>query len=306
MTLNSEKKWKDLLDEIQEESRALATAQPDNPVVQALKKQIDQIIASMGITSDGYIDLDNLGFAANNLAGLIAKMSASAQKDINLRTGEGASQDDMDKILADLDNFVKNSSGKEINKKDLNFLLNQLEKMQQAPPPPKPKPEVKTSTKVEPPPVENVVVDSLEGVANQLKEASTRANKHRTEKTKYLIDDCQKVAEELRKFAEACKSNSGSQILLSAREIANLINDINKNIRELQAKVKDPKTQDRLVKMSQALKNYSIQLKILASVHASSNAHSKTEDNKLVTLGKNLGNILTETMHTIEVGALTM
>jgi len=122
------KKWKELLDEIQEESRALATAQPDNPVVQALKKQIDQIIASMGITSDGYIDLDNLGFAANNLAGLIAKMSASAQKDINLRTGEGASQDDMDKILADLDNFVKNSSGKEINKKDLNFFAQSIGK----------------------------------------------------------------------------------------------------------------------------------------------------------------------------------
>jgi len=58
----------------------------------------------------------------------------------------------------------------------------------------------------------------------------------------------------LRKFAEACKSNSGSQILLSAREIANLINTINQNIRELQSKVKDPKTQDRLLKMSQALK----------------------------------------------------
>lgn len=293
-------KWKDLLDEIQEESRALATSQPDNPLIQALKKQIDQVIASLGITADGYIDLNGLGLAANNLAGLIAKMSGLAQKDINNRTGEGASSDEMDKILQGLEAFVKNSQGKEINKKDLDFLLAQLDKMNVATP--KPKPAV---NKVQDPPV-SVVSDSLEGVANALAEASKRANKNRNEKTKHLIDDCQKVSEELKKFAEACKSGNGSQILISAREIASLINTINQNIKELQAKVKDPKTQDRLVKMSQALRNYSIQLKILASVHASSNQHSKTEDNKLVTLGKNLGNVLTETMNTIEIGAITL
>ena len=74
----------------------------------------------------------------------------------------------------------------------------------------------------------------------------------------------------------------------------------------LKSKCRDPITQDKIVRMSQALRNYSIQLKILASVFASSATHSKREDNQLIVLGKNLGRVLTDTIGTIEAAVLAM
>jgi len=139
-----------------------------------------------------------------------------------------------------------------------------------------------------------------------LKKATNKAKEHRQEKTKQIVASCDVIAAELSKLAAASKKGNGTELLESARSISSVVAQVNAELNNLRSKCRDPITQDKILRMSQALRNYSIQLKILASVFASSAERSKREDNQLIVLGKNLGNILTDTIGTIEAAVLAM
>jgi hypothetical protein len=69
-------------------------------------------------------------------------------------------------------------------------------------------------------------------------------------------------------------------------------------------KCPDPELKERLLKCMQALQNYSIQLKILASVKAASNTPDPDADQQLAILTQNLGQMLTGTISAVNVAHL--
>ncbi len=60
-------------------------------------------------------------------------------------------------------------------------------------------------------------------------------------------------------------------MLISGRAISTHITRLTTEIKAVAASCKDPVLQDKLIKHAQTLRNFSIQLKILASVKAASN-----------------------------------
>ena len=72
-------------------------------------------------------------------------------------------------------------------------------------------------------------------------------------------------------------------------------------IKSLSNKCQDPELKERLIKNAQALQNFSVQLKILASVKAASSGPSGDSDKGLTILTQNLGVMLNATISTVGV-----
>lgn len=71
-------------------------------------------------------------------------------------------------------------------------------------------------------------------------------------------------------------------------------------IKSIAARCKDAVLQDKLLRHAQALRNYSVQLKILAAVKAASNDDSASNA-QLATITEALGNVLTDVSITVTI-----
>lgn len=90
-----------------------------------------------------------------------------------------------------------------------------------------------------------------------------------------------KIGEQLAKLAEAARTGQKSEFLVAARTISALIRTYNKELRGLANNCPDPQLKERLIQNGQALKNFSIQLKIMASVKAASTGDDPTAESQL-------------------------
>eukprot|EP01090_Pellita_catalonica_P017030 TRINITY_DN5054_c0_g1_i1.p1 TRINITY_DN5054_c0_g1~~TRINITY_DN5054_c0_g1_i1.p1 ORF type:complete len:1065 (-),score=412.46 TRINITY_DN5054_c0_g1_i1:53-2818(-) len=109
------------------------------------------------------------------------------------------------------------------------------------------------------------------------------------------------IGAELAKLAQAAREGRKTDFLVSARTISVLINTYNKELRQLASSCSDPELRDRLVQNGQALKNFSIQLKIMASVKAASTGNDSSAETQLATLAGNFGQMLHATMNNVHV-----
>ncbi|KAL6057156.1 hypothetical protein QOT17_015704 [Balamuthia mandrillaris] len=138
--------------------------------------------------------------------------------------------------------------------------------------------------------------ESINHVAENIKQA------HRIYKEDAITGQhTSNIGRELSKLAHACKGGQRQQFLISARTIAGFVNALYCDIMALAKKVPDRELQDRLIKCAQALKNFSIQLKILASVKAASNTPDPDAEHQLKILTQNFGNMLSSTISNVSV-----
>jgi len=137
--------------------------------------------------------------------------------------------------------------------------------------------------------------DSLSHWADTIKQRSKQMPENPT--TKHTAS----IGEELAKLAEAVKKGQKSEFLIAARTISVLINQYNNELRVLANNSPDPALKDRLLQNGQALKNFSIQLKILASVKAASSGDDPTAETQLTTLTQNFGQMLHATMNNVQI-----
>lgn len=144
------------------------------------------------------------------------------------------------------------------------------------------------------------------------------------------------IGSELAKLADACKGGQRQQFLISARAISTFVRSLSvgtafppvvcvrawscrvcahdahdsqnnaprTDVKVMGDKCPDPELKERLLKCMQALQNYSIQLKILASVKAASNTPDPDADQQLAILTQNLGQMLTGTISAVNVAHL--
>lgn len=88
---------------------------------------------------------------------------------------------------------------------------------------------------------------------------------------------------------------------MCGRSIAVIVNQLCETMRQTAKESTNPLVQDKLFKSSQALKNFAIQLKILASVKAASTVDDSDADEQLGTLTRALGASLGEGLKAIDI-----
>jgi len=101
------------------------------------------------------------------------------------------------------------------------------------------------------------------------------------------------LAAELQRFAKADQERRRQDMLVSGRAISSHILRLITEIKNLASQCKDAVLQDKLIRHAQALRNFSVQLKILAAVKAASNDDS-VNNAQLATITEALGNVLTD------------
>jgi len=116
------------------------------------------------------------------------------------------------------------------------------------------------------------------------------------------------VADALTQLATAARKGQRQQMLVAGRSVATHVATIEAELRALAQRVgnKNPIVQDKLIRFAQALRNYSTQLKILTSVKAASIEQNTDSDATLSSITKSLGNVLTESLSTIDVAKINI
>jgi hypothetical protein len=108
------------------------------------------------------------------------------------------------------------------------------------------------------------------------------------------------LAAELQRFAKADLERRRQDMLISGRAISSHITRLITEIKAVAAQCRDPVLQDKLLKHAQTLRNFSIQLKILASVKAAS-ADDSSNNSQLASLTQALGNVLSDVSTTLTI-----
>jgi len=133
------------------------------------------------------------------------------------------------------------------------------------------------------------------------------------------------IGAELVKLAEACKEGQRQQFLISARAISGYVRALSlgepypfvareeltyphptltfpfSDVKMMSNNCPDPELKERLLKSTQALQNFSVQLKILASVKAASTTPDPDAEHQLAILTQNLGRMLNMTISAVNV-----
>ena len=166
---------------------------------------------------------------------------------------------------------------------------------------PLPAPETKPKRRPEAPaqPVKQTLDESLKQVASEIRAAPIITTPSGAPSTTSTTSHS--LATELERLAHAAQHNKRQDILVCGRSIAVLVNQICESMRQTAKESTNPLVQDKLFKSSQALKNFAIQLKILASVKAASTVDDSDADEQLGTLTRALGAALGEGFKAIDI-----
>jgi hypothetical protein len=110
----------------------------------------------------------------------------------------------------------------------------------------------------------------------------------------------------LQRLAEAARSGNKEKLLVTGREIGSYVNQMCAELQKVVARCKDPKMADKINRSLQALKNFSIQLKIVSAVKAASReGDSKDADDQVISVVTSLGNSLSDCLGAVQVAAKT-
>lgn len=172
-------------------------------------------------------------------------------------------------------------------------------------PVPAPKPKQPKQPKNAPP--QKLTLDeSLKQVANDIRAAvapvtETANATGATANSAVASSATNSLATELERLAMAAQHNKRQDVLVCGRTISALVTQLYESLRQTAKESTNPLVQDKLYKSSQALKNFAIQLKILASVKAASNVDDSDADEQLGTLTRALGAALGEGLKAVDI-----
>lgn len=167
-----------------------------------------------------------------------------------------------------------------------------------APAPPKPKAAV-AKQKKDAAPQKLTLDESLKQVANEIRAAPVTVTA--TGAPSVATTATHSLATELERMAVAAQNNKRQDLLVCGRSIAALVTQLYESLRQTAKESTNPLVQDKLFKSSQALKNFAIQLKILASVKAASGVDDSDADEQLGTLTRALGAVLGEGLKAVDI-----
>ena len=287
---NDRQKQSDLEDAIRETEKPLqkiADAIADEQKEEGNKnKKAAATLAALRGARKKQLDPSSLLEAADSLAaclkGMLSDVRSKAYSGgaVSEAAGKALSLAD---LLAELDKAASgNSSSKppQKNKEDISGLLKGLDDLADA---------------VAPGPGASLE-QTINYVASSLVKRTRGMN---DEPTRHHTDS---IAAELAKLAESVRSGKKSEFLVSARKIAALVNAYNLEITKMANSCRDPELKQRMIDNGQALKNFSVQLKILASVKAaSSGSDGKDAESQLGVLMNNLGIMMNATVSHVQI-----
>jgi len=271
------------------------------------KKQARVILASLRPKGGAKIDPNNLLKASRHLAGLLADMVGKTNVDAfqgeESSAGKANASLALDQMVADMEISAKKSNSSQsklpsdarVPSVKANVTVPQPQYRSQS----ASMASTSSSNKNESSPSKAAFAstknleESLNIVASDIKERVG------DEKDAYSMIS-RELATELQQFAKADQENRRQDVLISGRNISAVIMRLTWEIKALSNQCKDVVMKDKLVRHLQALKNFSIQLKILASVRASSSDNS-SNNAQLAILARSLGNVLADVSTTLTI-----
>jgi hypothetical protein len=121
---------------------------------------------------------------------------------------------------------------------------------------------------------------------------------------KSLLDIAKNIAVAMEQLSLAAQKGSKRDMILSARNIANMVHQIEEFSSDIASKCSDLILRKQLLGISQAPKNFSIQLKIICAVKDSNVEHDPMAEAQLVVCAQGLANSVIQTVKAAEIASI--
>jgi len=287
-----------------------------SPEVSALiqSRKVSNLLAKVGGVNKGLNPSDLLS-AAQDLSGALSSLVLDLKLTEDGKAANSAGAADLSGLLSELEiAAAKAVKPQKASPNDLTALFATLDALSKPPPKkeeaavqnnnnnevPKPKGKMKKAkSQKELFTEKGNFSDNITAVADHIKEQAAEASSELavTSEQDPILAAARAIGNEVENIAKASKAGQRQELLMSGRKINESIVTIEKEVRILCQKVKDPKLQDRLIRSVEALRNFSTQLKILSAVKAAGG--DKDSDDQLVSCARGLGFMLGDLLGTI-------
>merc|ERR1712137_1442532 len=283
-----------LLAQLREAARKGDTAEAERllPAIDAVNKRlVDQARNEANqcanpekkrILNEAANELESLNRELGDIARRAANNPGNAQAQAELAVHTKKMENAMDRIVQTIQN--KDDSPAQKANVPLDGFLKDIKK-------PKPAPVVKAPPKT--------FDEAIQAVADDIGNNMDLLDLGEGDPVTILI---RSIAKELTNLADAAKVGNRQNMVMAGRNACTRINELHALLKTYADRCKDPRTKERLLRSMQAMKNFSVQLKILTAVKAASgkNKDADTEE-QLISVAKGLGNSLNESVNSVKV-----
>jgi len=142
-----------------------------------------------------------------------------------------------------------------------------------------------------------IAAQSVNSVAQNAREPTIPSQKS-------LLDIAKNIAVAMEQLSLAAQKGSKRDMILSARNIANMVHQIEEFSSDIASKCSDLILRKQLLGISQAPKNFSIQLKIICAVKDSNVEHDPMAEAQLVVCAQGLANSVIQTVKAAEIASI--
>jgi hypothetical protein len=242
-----------------------------------------------GMDINGFMNLaQQLGVELSSLLGF-ANDLARSQKGSGKLSEDASAALALDDLLRQMESQTAPAAGS-ATLADLNSLLDQLNKLDKA-----------SAAPAGPPAGQEKTFDAVLERAAETIQTAVRESQMDNAVSEGIVS-------ELRKLAAAARGGQRQAMLLSSRAIAANVQSLVTEISSVLGKMgaKNPKEQDRLIRNSQALRNFATQLKILTSVKAASIDKDNDSDESLFSVTRGLGKVVAESIGSLDTVKITV
>jgi len=250
-----------------------------------VRSRIDKIVAKARPGRGRKFDPKTLLDAAKALSDSVKDMVSTAKIEadkIPVNTDRAKAASELDQLLFGLE---KAPASKPAPTQDTSKLLDELNKKASEIPP------------------QSGLGGALSSVASDIAKA-TRDRPGLSDKDP-ILSLSQIVGIEIAKLGAAASKGNRQELLLCSKSFSTALNNLANELKNLAARVKDPRMADKLIRAQVALKNYATQAKILCSVKAASAKDSPDTDEQLITLTRSVGVLVNEGITVVETAKKT-
>jgi len=115
-----------------------------------------------------------------------------------------------------------------------------------------------------------------------------------------------RIAEEMALMSDAAARGANSEVIVIARRIYNLVQDIFSNAQQVTSACPDRILKDQIMSVAQAVRNIAVQLKIITAVKAASPDQDTTIKAQLVKCAQSLASNVVCTCNAVEIATIAM
>jgi len=146
--------------------------------------------------------------------------------------------------------------------------------------------------------------DKIMQAAYDVSNAARDASEPRILEQKTLLGIVAALAKEMEALSLAAQNNSKKDMISYARNIAEMISQVQNLAAIIADKCGDKRLKDQLLSISKVPKNFAIQLKIISAVKASSGENDASAKSQLVICAQSLANSVVSTLKAAEAAQL--